>query len=445
MNLMNLLNNYFKKRELGESGYFKFFLAFSLPYPFYGVISKRKLSSFVGNVRIYLQQQHSFHIVPRSKAPFTTAMSLFFLLLFLGTLLSCPGFVTTVFSNNDFSVRLFIGFLLYFPLSNLVEWAWAKIYWENSSGGFHTKKVVYGLKVGFVIFVLTELFFFVSFFWAFFHSSLIPSIAFNLNWPPRTIIPFIAWWELSPRINTMLLLLSGACVTYAHHAFLCGMWRDFLVGMYWTVALGLIFTKVQFDEYLYARINMNDGAYGSVFYLLTGFHGFHVILGLTFLLFILLPVRSWYNSIAARKFFGVCPFKATFRFVHWILMFFVRIAELFGIIKLVGKQYPDVLVFVKNFKSINFSVPVRKKIYFKGQGLNVTSTSSFKKDGHGDLDVVIWYWHFVDAIWLFVFTLIYYWGGVEDGDFYDMLLWDFDLYVFLQYVIPQIIVWAHLV
>jgi cytochrome c oxidase subunit III len=154
----------------------------------------------------------------------------------------------------------------------------------------HNPVVQNGLRFGMAMFIASELMFFVAFFWAFFNASLFPKIHIEdtwdvltgmAMWPPAGIQTFSAW-DL-PFLNTLILLLSGTTVTWAHHSLLHGKNADVIKGLALTVALGLTFTALQALEYSHATFGLKDGIYGSTFYLATGFHGAHVIIGTIFL------------------------------------------------------------------------------------------------------------------------------------------------------------------
>lgn len=152
---------------------------------------------------------------------------------------------------------------------------------ESTFQGLHTDLVKKGLKLGMILFIVSEICFFVSFFWAFFHSSLAPAIELGALWPPRGIQilnPFSV-----PLLNTAILLSSGATVTWAHHAIINGNRGQSVKGLLFTVALGIIFTGLQGAEYYEAPFAISDSVYGSTFFMATGFHGFHVLIGTTFL------------------------------------------------------------------------------------------------------------------------------------------------------------------
>jgi cytochrome c oxidase subunit 3 len=123
--------------------------------------------------------------------------------------------------------------------------------------------------------------FFFAFFWAFFNASVAPTIEIGSIWPPLGIQTLNAF-EV-PLLNTVILLLSGATVTWAHHAIVAGNRKEAILGLLFTVMLGVIFTFLQLFEYIDAPFNISDGIYGTTFYLATGFHGFHVLIGTIFL------------------------------------------------------------------------------------------------------------------------------------------------------------------
>ena len=148
---------------------------------------------------------------------------------------------------------------------------------ESTFEGNHTIKVQQGVRFGMCLFIVSEIMFFFSFFWSFFHCSLSPSIGIGCIWPPVGILTLDPWGL--PLWNTIILLSSGVTITYAHKALICG-------DRYYTtiVCYGLIFTLIQAYEYNIAPFSMNDGVFGSLFFILTGFHGLHVLVGSIFLM-----------------------------------------------------------------------------------------------------------------------------------------------------------------
>ena len=137
--------------------------------------------------------------------------------------------------------------------------------------GHHTSFVQRGLTIGFALFIVSEVFAFVSVFWAFFHSSLAPVIEIGSQWPPVGIEAVNAF-EL-PLLNTILLLSSGATVTYSHHALIQGNRRASLIGLILTIILALAFTACQGIEYYNTSFSISDSVYGTVFFASTGLHG----------------------------------------------------------------------------------------------------------------------------------------------------------------------------
>jgi cytochrome c oxidase subunit III len=170
---------------------------------------------------------------------------------------------------------LIIGALM--VLATMFVW-WRDVRREATFEGYHTPVVQIGLRFGMALFIASEVMFFAAFFWAFFTSSLFPV---GGVWPPKGITPFNPF-EF-PFLNTLILLLSGTTVTWAHHSLLEGNQKGLIQGLTVTVLLGLSFTCVQAYEYAHAAFHFTGGIYPSTFFMATGFHGFHVIIGTTFL------------------------------------------------------------------------------------------------------------------------------------------------------------------
>ena len=288
-----------------------------------------------------MNQQHYFHLVNPSPWPFLTGISL--LMVTTGAAMYMHAY------NNGYSLLLWGMSCL---LLCLYQW-WGDVIIEGTYQGCHTKIVQQGLRFGIVLFIVSEIMFFFSFFWAFFHSSLAPDISIGCIWPPIEIKVFNPW-EV-PLLNTFILLSSGCTVTWVHYV-LCipkpivefviiknqtykhlinlekGDIEESTKAFELTIGLALLFTCFQVYEYYEAPFSILDGVYGSTFFMLTGFHGFHVIIGTLFLL--------------------VCA--------------------------------------IRNYEN-HFSI--NHHIGFEG---------------------AVWYWHFVDVVWLFLFVIIYYWGGYVD-------------------------------
>nr|YP_001382239.1 cytochrome c oxidase subunit III [Calotes versicolor]BAF69010.1 cytochrome oxidase subunit 3 [Calotes versicolor] len=258
-------------------------------------------------------QMHPFHLVNPSPWPILAAMS---------TLVLTSGLVLWMHLKTLTLASLGLTVLLL----TAYQW-WRDIIREGTMQGHHTKKVQKGLRYGMILFIVSEVLFFFGFFWAFFFVSFNPSHNLGLLWPPKGITPMNPF-EV-PLLNTMVLLASGLTVTWAHHSIMEGSRKNSIYALTMTVFLGLYFTALQMMEYYEAPFSISDGAYGSTFFIATGFHGFHVMIGTSFLI--------------------VCLLR-------------------------------------------------QKHLHF---------TTSH----HFGFEAAAWYWHFVDLVWIFLFTSIYWWGS----------------------------------
>lgn len=260
--------------------------------------------------------QHYFHIVDRSPWPFYISCSLF--LIAVGA--------AKWFHYKGFGFSLLYGIII--TILNLVLW-WRDVIREGTFEGHHTKVVQKGLRIGFILFILSEVMFFFSFFWAFFNSSLIPGIEIGCVWPPALIKTFSPL--AVPLLNTQILVISGITITWAHYCLMLGDRQDCIFAIGCTLFLGLLFTGFQLMEYNEAHFSISDGIYGATFFMLTGFHGLHVMVGATFI--------------------AVCLFRYIF--------------------------------------------------------------SHFTRKHHLGFEFAAWYWHFVDVVWLFLYLILYCWGGYQ--------------------------------
>jgi len=245
------------------------------------------------------KNSHSFHLVDPSPWPFIAGSSA--LMLTFGFVLYFHGYNGGVFLFH------LGGFTL---LLVMFVW-WRDIIREGTYEGQHTKSVQSGLKLGVILFILSEIMFFFGFFWAFFHSSFNPSPVLGGVWPPAFLTTLSAW-EI-PLLNTILLLTSGASVTWAHHAIVLGEKSQACIALIITISLATVFTALQGFEYLTAPFNISDSVYGSSFYLATGFHGFHVIVGTIFLAVCLF--RLYRNHFTTQHHFG---FEAAAWYWHFV-------------------------------------------------------------------------------------------------------------------------------
>ena len=281
-------------------------------------------------------QLEVMHVVPISPWPFITATSIMFLLL------SILNFFRYVPFSSYF---IFISLVLF--ILALLLWS-SDVVLESVELKMHTLLMQRSFSFAIILFIVSEVMFFFSFFWAFFHYSLSPSIFIYGIWPPIGISVISPW--AMPLLNTAILLTSGVSLTVAHRAFMFqGLWRyengirksvrpnqpyRVMRYLFLTIILGFFFTVCQLFEYMNCSFSINDSVYGSVFFLTTGFHGLHVIVGTIFLVI------------------------ALYRFCY------------------------------KHFG--HSSIISRYQI---------------------GLDLAIWYWHFVDVVWLFLFVAVYWWGS----------------------------------
>lgn len=212
-------------------------------------------------------KNHPYHLVDPSPWPLASAMAV--LVLAIGAIL---------FMHNIDHWVLVLGLLL--VVGCFLGW-WHDVIKESNTKGVHTKHVQNGLKIGMGLFIASEAMLFVAFFWSYFHVSLnLPGFA-NFEWPPKGILTLDPM-QL-PYLNTLILLLSGTTITWAHHELLDGNFAKVTKAILITVLLGLTFSCVQLFEYMHASFAFKDGIYPSNFYMATGFHGAHVLIGTIFL------------------------------------------------------------------------------------------------------------------------------------------------------------------
>ena len=253
---------------------------------------------------------HSFHIVEIRPWPLLTGLRVLSL-----TSRIVYWFKFSIINNFLFSFLILILIRFFW---------WRDVTRESTFQGNHRSLVQLGLKIGIILFIFSEVIFFSGFFWTFIHASLSPCYDIGLIWPPKDILPLNPFQV--PLLNTIILLSSGITVTWRHHLILSN--KNAQISLFLTIILGGYFTALQGLEYIQASFSLADSIYGRVFFVRTGFHGIHVIIGSCFLF--------------------VC------------------------LIRLI----------LKNF---SFSHNI-------------------------GYEFAIWYWHFVDVVWLFLFSLIYWWG-----------------------------------
>jgi len=275
----------------------------------------------------HARPHHDYHLVNPSPWPLTG--SIFVFLMAVGLIMSMKGLSFAGLKAGPAVLGLGVAGLLYV----MAAW-WYDVIKEGLEGD-HTRVVQIGLRYGMILFIASEVMFFVAWFWAYFDAALFTGetiqagrVAFTGGiWPPKgteVLNPFNL-----PLLNTLILLTSGTTVTWAHHALLSGDRRGLKTGLWFTIILGLIFSSVQAWEYAHAPFGFKNSIYGATFFMATGFHGFHVIVGTIFL--------------------TVCLIRAY-----------------------AGQMTPQ---------------------------------------QHLGFEFAAWYWHFVDVVWLFLFSCIYVWGS----------------------------------
>nr|YP_009003554.1 cytochrome c oxidase subunit III [Luetkenotyphlus brasiliensis]AGZ19039.1 cytochrome c oxidase subunit III [Luetkenotyphlus brasiliensis] len=242
-------------------------------------------------------QAHAYHMVDPSPWPLTGAVA---------ALLMTSG-LAMWFHFNSTTIML-LGFMVL--LLTMLQW-WRDIVRESTFQGQHTTVVQKGLRYGMILFITSEVFFFLGFFWAFYRASLAPAIELGECWPPTGISPLNPF-EV-PLLNTAVLLASGVTVTWAHHSIMSNARKEATHALTLTIMLGFYFTALQAMEYYEAPFSISDGIYGSTFFVATGFHGLHVIIGSTFLLVCL--IRQTTYHFTSKHHFG---FEAAAWYWHFV-------------------------------------------------------------------------------------------------------------------------------
>jgi len=240
---------------------------------------------------------HDYHLVDPSPWPAVGAIGAFILTV---------GLVLYMHDSGPWVMLLGILVIAY----TMVVW-WRDVVREATFEGHHKPVVQLGLRYGMVLFIASEVMFFVAWFWAFFNASLYPTAQIGHVWPPHGIEPFDPWHL--PFVNTLILLTSGTTVTWAHHALQHGDRKGLLQGLALTILLGLLFTSVQAWEYSHAAFGFKDGIYASTFFMATGFHGAHVIIGTVFLIVTL--ARAYLGHFKPDHHFG---FEAAAWYWHFV-------------------------------------------------------------------------------------------------------------------------------
>ena len=254
-------------------------------------------------------KNHDYHVLPPSIWPFIAAVGAFMMLL---------GAVLWMHGSGPWLGLIGLAMVLYVMFS----W-WSDVIVESHAGD-HTPVVVIGLRYGFLLFILSEVMFFSAWFWSFFKHALYPmgplSPLVDGVWPPEGIETFNPWHL--PFYNTLILLLSGCAATWAHHALVHENNRkDLQNGLIVAILLGVLFTIFQIYEYTHAAFGFAGNIYGANFFMATGFHGFHVLIGTIFLAVCLFRVRKGHFTPERHVGFEAAAWYWHFVDVIWLFLF----------------------------------------------------------------------------------------------------------------------------
>lgn len=256
-------------------------------------------------------EEHPFHLVDPSPWPFLLSMNVLTLIV---------NGVAYMHNDRILDPYAFYKFLFFLCTTLIVLSFWFRdIVRESTFEGHHTLAVQRGIRLGMVLFIVSEIMFFFGFFWGFFHSSLVPTIQIGCIWPPKGIIPFNTWGI--PFLNTIILLSSGATITVSHYAILSNSRKNANDYLLLTIVYGIIFTFFQAYEYISAPFDISDGIFGSTFYLLTGFHGLHVLIGTIFLIVCFIRQYRYHFTRTTHLGFECAAWYWHFVDIVWIFLF----------------------------------------------------------------------------------------------------------------------------
>nr|YP_010467036.1 cytochrome c oxidase subunit III [Atkinsoniella zizhongi]UVF28955.1 cytochrome c oxidase subunit III [Atkinsoniella zizhongi] len=248
---------------------------------------------------------HPFHLVDNSPWPITGSV---------GVMTITSGMVLWFHKMNMYLFTM--GFIII--ILTMVQW-WRDVTRESTFQGLHTKKVALSMKLGMILFIVSEVLFFSSFFWAFFHSSLAPTMEIGLKWPPLGIKTFDPM--NIPMLNTMILISSGVTITWAHNAIINKNYNQMVQSTFMTICLGIYFSMLQLYEYIESPFCISDSIYGSTFFMSTGFHGIHVIIGTIFIMVSMLRMMNLHFSSNHHVGFEASAWYWHFVDVVWLFLY----------------------------------------------------------------------------------------------------------------------------
>lgn len=246
-----------------------------------------------------------FHLVEPSPWPLTSS---------IGALILTIGLASWFHKINLYCLSLAILLIT----MSIIQW-WRDVTREATFIGSHTSYVRTGLRMGIILFIVSEVCFFFAFFWAFFHRRLAPTPELGCSWPPVSVMPINPFSV--PLLNTAVLLASGVTVTWAHHRLIESNHKNRIQALILTVSLGLYFTFLQLRKYKTASFSIADRIFGSTFFVTTGFHGAHVLIGSSFLLVCLIRTNSIHFSSNHHLGFEIAAWYWHFVDVVWICLY----------------------------------------------------------------------------------------------------------------------------
>ena len=267
----------------------------------------------------HAKPNHDYHILPLSPWPFTGSLSAFVMAIGGIAWMKHMPLLGAPIGPYVFGAGL-LGVLY-----TMLSW-WSDVIQEAKQGD-HTRVVQISLRYGMILFIASEVMFFVAWFWAYFDVSLFPGFARQYlrteftggHWPPKGVSTIDAFHL--PLFNTLILLTSGTTITWAHHAMLLGDRASVKTALLFTVLLGLLFTGVQAHEYMDAPFAFHNNVYGSTFFMATGFHGLHVIIGTIFLAICLMRANAGQYTPRRHLGFEFAAWYWHFVDVVWLFLF----------------------------------------------------------------------------------------------------------------------------
>nr|UNY39769.1 cytochrome c oxidase subunit III [Dielis tejensis] len=249
-----------------------------------------------------------FYLTSKSPWPLLSSFSL------MNVMISSLKWIN---NNNNMSLLVLIINILTLLLV-MFQW-WRDVVREFTFLGVMTKYMYMNLRFGMILFIVSEVFFFVSFFWSYFHYALAPDIMIGMMWPPKGIKVFNPY-DI-PFLNSIILITSGLSITWSHYCLLNNNMKMSLNSLMFTIMLGIYFTFMQAYEYKEASFTICDSCYGSIFFMMTGFHGLHVIVGTLFLMVQML--RMYKNHFKSYCHLGFESASWYWHFVDvvWLLLY----------------------------------------------------------------------------------------------------------------------------